>query len=218
MLQLAGLGHNQTIPYDEAVVEGKTIVGGIHRNQWRLGELANFIEPKYGEGTLAKFAEEIGVRYTTLKNCRSVFRAWPELDFRKSISFSVANMLRAHPDREAILRDNPLITVARAYELAKEYRAGLNGDDEADDEDNAGDSSHRMDGCDAPTDDDSVEDRWRYNFSNMAQLSIELRAHWDKHFKGWDFLDITTEEIKLADDAAREWRAIAKGMKGMKNG
>jgi hypothetical protein len=217
MLELAGLGHNQTIPYDKAVAEGKAIVGRLEGNCWRLADLANQIEPKYGADTIGQFANAIGMNPGTITTYRSIARAWPESSRRLSFSVSQALVSLPPSDREMVIHENPLITIRDARKLVKEYRAKLNGDED-DDENDDEDSSHRMDGCDAPTDDDSMEDRWRYNFSNMAQLSIELRAHWEKHFKNWDFLNITTEEVKLAEDAAREWRSIAKTLRGMKNG
>jgi hypothetical protein len=59
------------IPYEEAVDEGKDIVtkmdGEQRRYQMRLGELADKVETKYADRTVAKFAKEIGVATCTLK-------------------------------------------------------------------------------------------------------------------------------------------------------
>jgi hypothetical protein len=74
-------------------------------------------------------------------------------------------------------------------------------------------AKHDLDGCDAPDDDDSLEDRWRYNFSKMAEYSIELPGHWEKHFSGWKKLNITREQVLLAKKAASTWESIAKTLK-----
>src|SRR5262245_42978698 len=65
--------------YDDAVEEAKKILKQFDSGQMRLGELADKIEPKYGEHTLERFAADIGVAPCTLERYRSVYRAWPEI-------------------------------------------------------------------------------------------------------------------------------------------
>ena len=69
----------ETIPYDDAVAEGKEIVAKVEaaeRGWLRLGELADQIEPKYKDRTQAKLAAEIGVAKCTLDRYRTVYRSW----------------------------------------------------------------------------------------------------------------------------------------------
>lgn len=109
-----------TIKYETAVKEGKDIVQRHQRDQWRLGELAAEIEPKYGEQTLAKFAEAISIEYKTLKNYRTVFIAYSE-SAPRGADWAVARELAAQPDRaELVQRD---MTTREARELVQRRRA-----------------------------------------------------------------------------------------------
>jgi hypothetical protein len=111
-----------TIKFDVAVREGKQIVARIDGDQLRLGELAERLEPIYGERTLQRFAQQIGVAACTLKRRRSVFRAW--IGAPAPQSYSVAQELAAHPDRAEIVRANPNITKLEARDKMKELRIG----------------------------------------------------------------------------------------------
>ena len=118
------------INYDEAVREGRKILARIEdaeRDQLRLGELADKLEPKYKDRTLAKFANEIGVAKCTLDRYRTVYRAWAGklAPGPNSISYAVLRELATHPDREEIIRENPKITKRAAHDLMRkqEYAA-----------------------------------------------------------------------------------------------
>jgi hypothetical protein len=78
-------------------------------------------------------------------------------------------------------------------------------------------AKHDLDGCDAPSDDEGLEAGWEYNFSKMAEYSIKLPSHWEKHFSGWRKLNITREQVLLAKKAASTWESIAKTLEGMCN-
>ena len=117
-----------TIPYDQAVAEGKKILADAERGQWRLGELAHNVEKGYGERKLAKFAEAIGVAPCTLLRYRDVYRAWKDIcaPGRKSISdipYSVLRELAGHKEREKIIHKDPNITKREAREEVRK----LNG-------------------------------------------------------------------------------------------
>ena len=61
------------IDFNKAVTEGKKIVAkALKSHEMRLGELADRVEPKYGDKTLAKFAAAIGLHVATLNRCRSL--------------------------------------------------------------------------------------------------------------------------------------------------
>jgi hypothetical protein len=110
------------ITFDVAVTDGKEIVEREGRDQMRLGELADRLETKYGEGTLKKFADAIGVAQCTVKRRRSVWRAWKGAPAPHSISYAVAQELEAHPDRVAIVAENPKLTRAAARRLKQEHK------------------------------------------------------------------------------------------------
>src|SRR5262245_19890963 len=77
------------IEFDEAVVEGKKLVKELHSNENKLGELADRLEPKYGDKTLDRFAKEIGVNAGTLKRWRSTYRKWKGIEAPEPVSASV---------------------------------------------------------------------------------------------------------------------------------
>jgi hypothetical protein len=81
--------------YDEAVAEAKQIIAekDSSREWLRLGELADKLEPRYGEQTLKRFAKDIGIAACTLERHRSVFRAWPK-EAPAPKSYAVAQELR----------------------------------------------------------------------------------------------------------------------------
>jgi hypothetical protein len=121
-----------TISFDEAVREGKEIVANAERGQWRLGELADSVEKKYGERKLAKFADAIGVAPCTLARYRDVYRKWKDICAPGRESMPPYAVLRelaqfaTHPKCKQLIQDNPKITKREAYEL----RRKLKGDEE----------------------------------------------------------------------------------------
>ena len=114
----------EVIPYERALRESREILLNIEaaeRGQLRLGELADKLEPKYGDRTLAKFADEIGVAKCTLDRYRTVWRAWegklaPGPIF---ISYAVLRELATHDDREEIIRKHPDLTKRKAHDLMR---------------------------------------------------------------------------------------------------
>ena len=81
----------KSIAYDLAVREGKEIVAKREADDWRLGELADRVQPKYADRTLEKFAKAIGVAACTLERKRSVFRAWMDISEPAPKSFHSAS-------------------------------------------------------------------------------------------------------------------------------
>jgi hypothetical protein len=77
------------IKYEHAVREGVTMLRQEERNQWRWGEIAHCLEPKYGDSTLERFADEVGINYQTLLNYQAMWRAWSDTDItRHRVIFS----------------------------------------------------------------------------------------------------------------------------------
>ena len=111
------------ITWDDAVEEGKMLVAGLDASQMRLGEIADRLEPKYGESTLARYAQAIGTNVNTLQNYRSVYRTWHEDSKVKVVpKFSVAKALVKHPDRAKIVENEPEITEREAKEETKKHK------------------------------------------------------------------------------------------------
>jgi hypothetical protein len=126
------------IPFDEAVSKGKELVAKLKeldgeqtQLQWRLGELADKAtteakedKKNYGNRTLPKFAEAIGIVPCTLGRYRDVYRAWkgiyaPGRELRAS--YSVMRALADHEGREQIVKDNPDLTQGEAREIMRAY-------------------------------------------------------------------------------------------------
>jgi hypothetical protein len=127
VIEVAPNGEPAVIDYDDAVREGKQIIGeqkAAHDKNMRLGELAHGVEKHYGEHALKKYAEDIGATcHRTLGRYRSVYRAW--MDAPKEAappSFAVAQDLQDHPDRFEIVRREPNITSSAARKYMKAYR------------------------------------------------------------------------------------------------
>jgi hypothetical protein len=128
---------NNCIPYEDAVVEAKRIIKTMDDQQMRLGELqmrlgelANRVETKYRDRTLAKFAKEIGYPACTLKRHLSVYRAWDGKKAPGPVSYAVLRELQNHPDREAILKENPKITKREAQEKMRKWKQQHEGKQE----------------------------------------------------------------------------------------
>jgi hypothetical protein len=80
-------------------------------------------EPKYGDSTLARFAQAIGTNINTLQNYRSVYRTWHEDPKVKSFpKFSIAKALVKHPERAKIVEDDPDITEREAKDRTKKLK------------------------------------------------------------------------------------------------
>jgi hypothetical protein len=110
--------------YEDAVQEAQKILKQFDSGQMRLGELADKLEPRYGDNTLKRFAAEIGIAVCTVERYRDVYRAWKEIPApgRELMSYSVARELAAHPDRAGIIERNPSITKRQALELMRGHR------------------------------------------------------------------------------------------------
>ena len=118
-----------SIPYDAAVKEGKQIIADADHGQFRLGQLADTVEPQYGDRTLAKLAEAIGVAACTLARHRDVYRAWKD-NLRPGAqipSYAVLRELATHPDRAEIIEADPNLTKQDAHRLMQEQNDPVYG-------------------------------------------------------------------------------------------
>jgi hypothetical protein len=124
---LAAVNDTDTIDFNAAVVEGKQILEQIEiaeRGQLRLGELAAKLEPKYGDRTLANFADELGIATCTLHRYRAVYQAWKGkvAPGPLSPSYAVLRELQALDDREEIIREKPNMTKREAAEIKRKRK------------------------------------------------------------------------------------------------
>ncbi|HYS44063.1 MAG TPA: DNA N-6-adenine-methyltransferase [Geobacteraceae bacterium] len=108
-------------PWRVLVTEGRQAA----KMQWTLGDLAAEVHTGYGDHSLERYAEEIGVNYSTLRSYLSVARAYPESVGRPT--FSVGETLVSQPDRAELARQ--VKTFREARELAVSRRGQPSGED-----------------------------------------------------------------------------------------
>jgi hypothetical protein len=115
-----GSTQSDTIPFDQAVAEGKEIVAKIadaERGQLRLGELADKVtHPDLGDRTIANFAKEIGIEKSTLYHYRSVYRHWKDVlpPGAKIPRFAVLKELETVDERAELIAAEPDMSKRRA--------------------------------------------------------------------------------------------------------
>jgi len=204
MLKLVKETDNQIVPYDEGVVEGKKIMTEIEDRNWRLGDLANHVEPKYGENTLVRFAQDIGVPFNTLRNWRKIVKAWQEYD--RPRSFCIAADLVTLPNRAEIVRDNPNISSSAARKLAKEYRAAaVKGEQE---EEEVFPYQEPCTNC------NTAQEQWQRSLGNMLGDILSFRSYWTHLFgPEWEQYKIPSSHLKLAAQAKKEFISLVAGLK-----
>jgi hypothetical protein len=108
-----------SLSYEDLVELGRQVV---HAAQWAFGDLACAVETGYGESRLQEFAADIGLRYETLLNYRTVARAFPQSSRRRELSFGVHQALAGQDDRTGLIASRDDWTVASARDLASERR------------------------------------------------------------------------------------------------
>jgi hypothetical protein len=118
---------DDSINYDEAVKRGKVIALKLRDYQLESGELADQLEPRYGEETLLQFAADIGVDYETLKTYRTTYRSWRDQPGRPA-SFSVARALNRHPHKYEVYQENPTMSVQDAKQTMLALREDRGAD------------------------------------------------------------------------------------------
>lgn len=99
--------------YDEAVKLGREAA----KSQWTLGDLALSLEPKYGDATLATFADDIGVVLKTMEQYRHVAEIYTKDERSSNLPWSAHMVLMAQPDRAELV--TTVSTVKEARELVK---------------------------------------------------------------------------------------------------
>ena len=105
---------------DQLVELGRKVAAVESVSKWALGDLACQVETSYGGADLGKYAEEIGVEWSTLRDYAQVSQAFSQSVARATHSWSVYRVLAAQPDRaELVAREQPW-----TYREAEHLRAG----------------------------------------------------------------------------------------------
>ena len=122
----------ECIDYYKAVVEARDILAQVdaaERGYYRLGQLAYEVAEaaEYGDRTLAKFADDVGVAKCTIDRYANVYRSWKGIlaPGPKLPQYSVLRELAPHstdPEVAKIVQDNPDITKRNALDLKSELK------------------------------------------------------------------------------------------------
>jgi hypothetical protein len=119
----------EIIPFYAGVDEAKIILANMEKvndfGHQRIGEIADKLETKYNDRTLAEFAKAIGKSPSCVKRWRSVYRAWKDTQIgatwpQLKSPYSVLRELQDLPDREQLILDDPKMTVREAIALKRE--------------------------------------------------------------------------------------------------
>jgi len=118
------------LEFDVAVTEAKGHIWSVEFHERKIGELADRVEPKYGDATLEKFAEAIGLPYESVKRYRSTYRKYKDANFGETSppSAGVLAALQGHPKRDEIIKEFPKLKVREARTLASDYRKASEDD------------------------------------------------------------------------------------------
>ena len=109
--------------YADAVARGKAIVADLDGAWWRLCELADTVELRWGEKSMEKFFDDVGVDCVGPRRL-NVYRAYKD-DFSApgpKCSYSVLRALQTHPERAKCILQTPEMTKGKADEIMKAHR------------------------------------------------------------------------------------------------
>lgn len=110
---------DHTLDYDEAVRVAKSL-DSPEGKQWVIGDLADRLEPRYGEHTLQHFAADIGVEVRTVQKYRKTVRAYSPEKRLRSRNWSVAHELANEDDREELIEKD--LTMREARQIVAERK------------------------------------------------------------------------------------------------
>lgn len=88
--------------YAEYVRQGREAAN----SQWTLGDLAIQVQTTYGDHTLEKYADDIGVEYNTLRNYRYVSGQYQNARRRANLPWTVHATFAAQEDRIELIKAN----------------------------------------------------------------------------------------------------------------
>jgi hypothetical protein len=137
------------ITFKTAVDRGRKAVTAQGKANWLLGDIALTVKPEYGDDTVGKLADEIGIPRATLANFRTIAAAY-EPDVRETGNSHTVYGIFASQDDRVVLVTGKIWTVREARaEIVTRNGGDLPGDGDMDG-DGDGDS-----GKDEPQDIDS---------------------------------------------------------------
>lgn len=86
--EMAYVEFAQNESWEELVSSGIEARELKDQSQWKLGELADRVETKYGSNSIGVFATSIGVNKNSLLRYRDVYRKFKDREINPAVSFS----------------------------------------------------------------------------------------------------------------------------------
>src|SRR5215469_10255755 len=108
--------------YNAAVKRARTAIVQQARANWTLGDLALTIESVYGESTIKRFADDLGINPKTMYDLRAVAEAYPA-DDRGDASWTVHQIFMREDDRADLVAE-PRTTADARKEVADRKDGG----------------------------------------------------------------------------------------------
>jgi hypothetical protein len=111
---------NSQLDWEEAILAWEDTDRLEAHVQWTRGDIAQGLKPVYGERTLEKFAETVGVEYHQLRNYKAVSQAYQPAVRTAKLSWTHHERIAARPDRlewlERAAEANPKWSVKKMLE------------------------------------------------------------------------------------------------------
>ena len=123
---------SRTISYDTAVSRGRRVVATQSKINWSLGDIAATVKPTYGDETIQRLADDIGVEYRTLLDMRRVADAY-SVSERSEVSWTVHQVFASEADRAELVQLQWSVSEARAEIARRRSDGDTDGDTDGDD-------------------------------------------------------------------------------------
>jgi hypothetical protein len=118
----------KTIAYDVAVTRGRKAIAAQDKTNFTLGDIAAAVETvTYGEGTIQRLADDLGVEYRTLMDFRKVSRQYAPAERSALNTWTVHQIFGRQPKRAELVAARKWTTPEARAEVKR-----LNGSDETD--------------------------------------------------------------------------------------
>jgi hypothetical protein len=189
--------------YDELVAEGRKLIDQDTDIKWRLGELAlelvpitperkSWDEEAENRATLERFANDLGISFSRLREYRAVADKWPAEKRNPAYSFYIHTLLAFQSDRFKLIKRKKrwtqtevavLIDKRTAEKKAAKTKEDTSADDstEAEDDEEEDDTDAAEDGEEGPAADDDDDEEEEEQFeddtdSETADLTDHFHA------------------------------------------
>lgn len=201
--------------YTELVTQGKKAANV----QWVLGDLALKVDKKYGENSLAQYAEDIGIDPTTLKHYRRVSGAYEIGRRRPILSWSIYELFSAQEDRLELVKKTWTVREARQF-LQERANPHPEPEPEPDDEEDGPEPDPDDDNEDEDEDEDAPPPFQKGVLTPITNAAIHLSAA-KRHLANYEMHELrqmaVMDGIEIVLARTVEISEFIKRTKEMKN-